>query len=127
MPVNKELIRKTMNQILQNPEAWDQKTWHCGTSHCFAGWATILSGWVPNNRSEVIKRGTDELMNTSDAAQEELGIGWALAGWMFAGVRDMEGLYTCCQRLLNDEIDENGLNKYGKFAPVPILDELELL
>lgn len=36
--------QKVLDQITQHPETWDQYTWHCGTTHCFAGWAQILSG-----------------------------------------------------------------------------------
>jgi hypothetical protein len=33
-------------QVTHRPETWDQTTWHspCGTKHCIAGWACVLSG-----------------------------------------------------------------------------------
>jgi hypothetical protein len=33
-----------IDQIKANPSCWKQSSWHCGTSHCFGGWAQILSG-----------------------------------------------------------------------------------
>lgn len=40
----KALVAATMNQILKHPKTWRQSAWHCGSSHCFAGWAQILGG-----------------------------------------------------------------------------------
>jgi hypothetical protein len=37
MPINKELLRETLQTIKDNPQHWDQTQWHCGSSHCFAG------------------------------------------------------------------------------------------
>lgn len=36
--------QQVLDQIVAHPETWDQTQWHCGTSHCFAGWAQVLSG-----------------------------------------------------------------------------------
>lgn len=46
---NVELLRRTLEHIEANPREWDQGKWAednypCGTSHCFAGWAVVLSG-----------------------------------------------------------------------------------
>lgn len=43
MAVNVELLQKTLDTIKANPQHWDQKTWHCGTSHCFAGFAELIA------------------------------------------------------------------------------------
>ena len=37
MEVNKELLKRTLKLIEANPEHWSQEIWHCGTTHCFAG------------------------------------------------------------------------------------------
>ena len=42
--MNKENIQKVIDVIEANPASWDQSDWHCGTKHCFAGHAQILSG-----------------------------------------------------------------------------------
>lgn len=45
---NSELLHETMDFILAHPEKHNQGYWslgtECGTAHCFAGWALILSG-----------------------------------------------------------------------------------
>lgn len=44
--VDADLPAKILEQIEQHPESWDQTLWHnsCGTTHCIAGWAIVLSG-----------------------------------------------------------------------------------
>jgi len=37
MPIDKKLLRETLQLIKDNPQHWDQSSWHCGSSHCFAG------------------------------------------------------------------------------------------
>lgn len=44
--MNKENFELVLKTITENPACWDQTMWHCGTAHCFAGWAQILSGNV---------------------------------------------------------------------------------
>ena len=41
--MNKELLQLTLDTIKANPQHWDQTSWHCGTTHCFAGFAELLS------------------------------------------------------------------------------------
>lgn len=42
--VNIELLDITMGFIEANPDKWDQSSWRCGTSFCFAGHAALLDG-----------------------------------------------------------------------------------
>lgn len=42
--MNIENFKLVLDHIKAHPETWDQEVWHCGTHHCFAGWAQILSG-----------------------------------------------------------------------------------
>ena len=42
--MNQENYDAVIAKITENPACWDQTEWHCGTTHCFAGWAQILSG-----------------------------------------------------------------------------------
>lgn len=48
MERNNALFFAVANQIRLHPEAHDQAWWghetECGTSHCIAGWATVLDG-----------------------------------------------------------------------------------
>ena len=39
-----ENLKAVLHQIETHPETWKQSSWHCGTSHCFAGWAQIMAG-----------------------------------------------------------------------------------
>lgn len=40
--INWELLQRGVEAIKANPENWDQLNWHCGTSHCLAGFIQIL-------------------------------------------------------------------------------------
>lgn len=44
MKPNAELAWRVLDHIDAHPESWDQTTWVCGTTACFAGWAVRLSG-----------------------------------------------------------------------------------
>jgi uncharacterized protein YjbI with pentapeptide repeats len=38
-----ERLLKTLQLVKENPEHWNQETWHCGTSHCFAGFGDCIA------------------------------------------------------------------------------------
>ena len=60
---NAALAYKTLDYIKAHPEEWDQRLWHCGTTHCFAGLI------------ELFTTGEDEaIAATWDVAQEALGV-----------------------------------------------------
>lgn len=46
--MNVELLEKIREQIIAHPEQHDQQLWgfkaDCGTTHCIAGWAAVLTG-----------------------------------------------------------------------------------
>jgi hypothetical protein len=42
MSVNKELLIETLETIKANPQHWNQENWHCGTTHCFAGFCELI-------------------------------------------------------------------------------------
>ena len=44
LQMNKKNYKMVLDKIESCPAEWDQTNWHCGTQHCFAGWAQILSG-----------------------------------------------------------------------------------
>ena len=52
MPVNVKLLNDTLDAIKANPDHWDQEHWHCETSHCFAGFAELLSLGLPLDSDE---------------------------------------------------------------------------
>jgi hypothetical protein len=42
--MNKKNFKAVLDKIQADPSCWNQSSWHCGTSHCFAGHAQILAG-----------------------------------------------------------------------------------
>ena len=47
MTVNVGLLQKTLETIKANPTHWNQKNWHCNSSHCFAGFTELLYFGLP--------------------------------------------------------------------------------
>lgn len=47
--IKKENLLAVMALIEANPACHRQDTWHCGTSHCFGGWAQIMGGNEAND------------------------------------------------------------------------------
>ena len=45
-------IKMVLDKIKAEPHLWDQDHWHsfCGTRHCFAGWAQVMSGNLPSEK-----------------------------------------------------------------------------
>ncbi len=39
----KALIKEIAETVLSRPESLNMSKWHCGTSHCLAGWACVLN------------------------------------------------------------------------------------
>lgn len=99
MTVNVELLQKTLDTIKANPQHWDQSKWHCGTSHCFAGFAELIAKNIPIETDESIlirdERFYDPKFNdwsTSEHATELLGISDNDAEELFASYRTLEDL-----------------------------------
>ena len=65
-------------KITENPDCWDQTEWHCGTTHCFAGWAQILSG-----------RQADGATTRRDA-RRWLELTWSEANYLFDAKRTIK-------------------------------------
>jgi hypothetical protein len=82
---NAELAYKVLDHIDAHPETWDQATWDCGTTACFAGWALRLSGGYSEND---VVYGPPSLagMTVERAAYKVLRIDEASSGpdaWLF--------------------------------------------
>jgi hypothetical protein len=39
----KLLVANVINQILATPTQWTNSAWHCGSKHCFFGWADVMA------------------------------------------------------------------------------------
>jgi hypothetical protein len=82
MPIkfNAKNYQAVIDQIKAHPKQWKQHLWHCGTSHCFGGWAQILS-----------QRPADEFEVRADARQF-LGITALEADYLFDHKRTLAEL-----------------------------------
>jgi hypothetical protein len=103
---NIENIKKVLEVIENNPETWDQSSWHCGTSHCFAGHAQILAGKEIND--ETCRRD----------ARTFFGFTGFEADYFFYSYRTLEELKTSLDpnSLRNYDLyslDEEGYDRYG--------------
>lgn len=60
IPVVKDLDAQILSKVVKDPGVLDMALWHCGTTHCRAGWAVTLAG----------KAGKclEKLVGTADAA-----------------------------------------------------------
>jgi hypothetical protein len=79
MTVNVELLQKTLDTIKANPQHWNQRFWHCGTSHCFAGFTELIANNLPIETSiEQVRalrlNGKLEIIGTGLYAEKLLGI-----------------------------------------------------
>lgn len=96
MAVNVGLLQKTLDTIKANPQHWNQKTWHCGTSHCFAGFAELIANNIPIETSSedlVAIRHTKLLpYGTGSYAEKLLGISDDDGEALFHGHNTLEEL-----------------------------------
>lgn len=101
-----QLMRDVMNDILANPEHWNQSVWHCGTTHCFAGFVELRAAGVKPD-CDWLKFDTDR---TGDAAVEALGINWVFASLLFHSDSSLKDLQCAVDAYCGDVdwFDESG-------------------
>jgi hypothetical protein len=111
MTVNKELLHRTMDEILAHPELHVQITWavqrDCGTAMCFAGWACALEGFSMNVEDLDLDGVTSALENGDQidtTAARLLGIDWPSALTLFSADNTITDL-----KHYVDEIAEHGM------------------
>lgn len=106
MAVNVGLLQKTLNAIKANPQHWNQVVWHCGTSHCFAGFAELIHQGLPIDTDEDELRDIPGFFsphsewNTSAHATELLGISDDDAETLFASYNTLRTLEEMVARLI---------------------------
>lgn len=104
MAVNVELLQKTLDAIKANPKHWNQKFWHCGTSHCFAGFAELIANGLPVKTSfdEIKKLKTTRKLGmlTFIEAERLLGISDEDSDVLFCGYNTLEQLERMVAHLL---------------------------
>ena len=103
-------LAEQINNILSNPESWDQETWHsaCGTKHCIAGHGQIASGRPMDN------------VTCRDDAKRWYGLTDGDAEWLFYGDRTLPEMHGFASAALADKpyfntygYDRSGCDRYG--------------
>jgi hypothetical protein len=93
---------KVLEKIESCPAEWKQDSWHCGTKHCFAGWAQVLANKPVSN--ETVRRD----------ARQFLGLTMAEADYLFAGHRTLEDFKSYNRAGYNRAgYDRAGYNRAG--------------
>lgn len=97
--INKKLLLTTLELIEQNFQHWRQAEWHCGTTHCFAGFVIMqrlglsVKDACPNHKS----------INTELTAREALGLEKYSASALFFTTNTIEDLRHYVGLLANDQ------------------------
>lgn len=101
--MNLPLLVEVINTITQNPSCWDQRSWHCGTQHCFFGHAQILGGRTQN--AETAYQDGKELLGLSEAD----------ATWLSHADRTLHELHQFAECAVRGEsyFDADGYNREG--------------
>lgn len=112
MAVNVELLQKTLDAIKANPQHWNQQFWHCGTSHCFAGFAELLANNLSVETSEeqvrALKLNGELRCSTGGYAEELLGISDEDSDVLFYGYNTLEQL----ERMVAHLVEHGSLEDY---------------
>ena len=75
------LLRAVVNHILAHPEQWDQRFFHCGTTHCVAGLCQIFAGFAIN------------VLMTYQQAMDAVGLSSGDAHWLFCCTRTLPEIH----------------------------------
>lgn len=92
MTKNIELAYEALDYIREHPEEWDQASYTCGSTACFAGRASLIAGihptmiWIHTAR---------HALGWSDAEAESV---------FWLQTRDFDVLENAVKRVLNGEI-----------------------
>jgi hypothetical protein len=105
MPLNKALLEKTMQHIVDNPDNHNQTVWlttfDCDTVACLAGWACVLHkpdfDWFNNLNSLNVRREIPE------KARLYLGLSDDEAMVLFFSGNTIDDLQRYVKMLLNGE------------------------
>lgn len=105
--VNVELLQKTLDAIKANPEHWRQSQWHCGTSHCFAGFTELIANNIPlTTCSSTLKKDSrffdlqHSFWSTEENAIGLLGLNLPDSERLFWGANTLEDLELMVAELI---------------------------
>lgn len=110
--INWELFAKVLAIIEMYPERHRQEAWHCGTSHCFAGWCELVElkdrNLIPNldistgEGTLVVEEWYEELTRVElgteyagENAAKLLGLSDGQHQWLFSGARSVHDFRHC--------------------------------
>lgn len=101
MTPNLPLLRKVLDHIDAHPEEWRQEVWvsktPCGTAHCIAGHAVVLSGgqFVTLNRVRI----GEKVQNVHNVAADLLGLDDRTADDLFDAGNTREDIQRIAERI----------------------------
>jgi hypothetical protein len=109
MPVNVELLERTLTYIRDHPEEWDQGHWICNTTACFAGHAILLDGVeitnrLPSNWGMYSTRSGE--IDVSVSAEQRLGLTRQQANTLFWCKNRLDDLERIAKDIINEAQDE---------------------
>ena len=93
-----DLLCAAVNQIIAHPETWDQKEWHCKTTHCVGGWCETL--------------GDKPTENPFENARGLLGISFSDASYLFDAGRTLPEIYMFA-KIYRAGFDRDGFDRAG--------------
>lgn len=119
--MNIKLLRKIVAHIKANPEHWQQSAWHCGTSHCVAGFAELdAAGYSLSTR--VFNKKVDGLRWKSPYKKPKLTYGARF--WNFIKARRKEGFSTATCDIGRDHLQLTAEESAWLFDGTRLLDQL---
>jgi hypothetical protein len=99
--IKKENLLAVMAHIEANPECHKQNSWHCGTSHCFGGWAQIMSGKNAND------------LTVRRDARVFLGLTFIEANDLFCAYNSRADLREMVDNMVSAGYNRDGYNRDG--------------
>lgn len=90
--MNLELFKEIVDFIKANPQHWNQRTWHCGTSHCVAGFIEQrVNGRSFCSEATAVR---PEMVHwqTFAVGRDTLGLSTKKANWLFDPKRTLAEL-----------------------------------
>lgn len=118
--VNVPELRKQLEFITFNRQAWDQGTWidvpvevksleeadlwNCGTTGCLAGWTAIANGWRPTSSVAYTVKKDNAVDGVANVAARILGLTPSQAGLLFHGGLSLETLWYVAEVITDGEI-----------------------
>jgi hypothetical protein len=107
-----ERLAMVLNHIENNPTHWNQRKWHCGTSHCFAGFAQLFARGISlavefDRDNAGIKDKDDPIENDYIAAEDDatgwLGLTHRQSAFLYDGDNTLDDLRTQVAIIMESE------------------------